>query len=118
MSGNTWSTVAPPRLASLLAGASATFSVTVTVPSTATGGQTDIAVVTLRSRGNPTKSADVELTTTAERRRVYLPIVRLSADGHIFVARDIQQEHQSSPIPRFCAGAYSKIPRISGSSTG
>jgi hypothetical protein len=76
VSGNTWSTVAPPSLGPLLAGASATFSVTVAIPPTATGGQTDTAVVTLRSRGDPAKLADVALTTTAELRRVYLPSVQ------------------------------------------
>jgi subtilisin family serine protease len=77
VSGNTWSTVAPPSLGPLLAGGSATFSVTVTVPPTATDGQTDTAVITLRSRGDPTKSADVVLTTTAERRRLYLALIQL-----------------------------------------
>lgn len=76
VSGNTWSTVAPPSLGPLLAGASTTFSITVTVPPTATDGQTDTAVVTLRSRGDTTKAVEVVLTTTAGRNRVYLPIVQ------------------------------------------
>jgi len=66
VSGNAWTTVAPATVGPVAAGGSATFQVTVTVPADALAGASDTVMVTVTSQGDNTKSAQSELTTTAE----------------------------------------------------
>jgi uncharacterized membrane protein len=64
VSGNNWP-VDLPAPVTLGMGESVEVEVTVTIPGNAAGGETDVAIVTATSAGDPTKSASSELTTTA-----------------------------------------------------
>jgi len=61
-----WTTViAPTTITDLAPGATAEVTVTVSIPGTATGGDTDVADVTVTSTGDGTVTDSSELTTTA-----------------------------------------------------
>ena len=62
--GYTWPVYLPTQI-TLSAGASAPVQVVVHIPSSATGGATDSASVTVKSQGDNTKSVSSLLTTTA-----------------------------------------------------
>ena len=63
--GNTWTTLVASVLGPLKPGMGADLSVNVSVPAAAMAGAADTAQVTLTSRGDPSKSSNSALTTTA-----------------------------------------------------
>jgi len=65
VSGNAWTTTAPASVGPLLAGATAQFSVDVTIPAGANAGDSDIASIVVTSVGNAGQSDTSTLTTTA-----------------------------------------------------
>ncbi len=79
--GNTWDTAADPTtVGPLAAGESANVVVTVNIPTSAVGGDTDSATITITSRGDPTKSVSVTLTTLTMAEipvgwDIYLPLI-------------------------------------------
>jgi uncharacterized membrane protein len=75
-SDNNWDVDLPDDI-ELAAGASATFIVSVTIPTGAADGAMDTVTVTATSQGDPAESASSELTTTAliEEYILYLPII-------------------------------------------
>lgn len=75
-SGNAWPTVVPATVGVLEASATATFVVTVAIPSNVSAGIGDTVMVMLTSRADTTKVATSELTTTADPHRVLLPFIR------------------------------------------
>ncbi|MGC9084415.1 MAG: DUF7507 domain-containing protein, partial [Anaerolineae bacterium] len=75
LSGNAWPTGAPTTVGPIAAGASATFQVTVTIPTGVTGANTDTATVTVTSQGDNTKQAQATLTTSRVLYRLFLPLV-------------------------------------------
>jgi hypothetical protein len=75
VSGNTWTTNAPATVGPVAAGASATFQVTVTVPTGVTGADSDTATVTVTSQGDNSKTAQATLTTRRVLYRLFLPVV-------------------------------------------
>ncbi len=64
-SGNAWTVTVPPSLGPVGACGGADLTVTVTIPGNVGAGATDVAVVSITSRGDPSKSASATLTTTA-----------------------------------------------------
>jgi uncharacterized membrane protein len=79
-SGHVWPTTAPTPVGPLAAGASAHVVVTVSVPATAMGGETDVATITTTSRGDNAKWTTAILTTTA-RHTLFLPLIVANAGG-------------------------------------
>jgi hypothetical protein len=75
VSGNAWTTSAPATVGPVAAGASATFQVTVTIPTGVTGADSDTATVTVTSRGDNSKTAQATLTTRRVLYRLFLPVV-------------------------------------------
>jgi subtilisin family serine protease len=75
VSGNAWTTNAPATVGPVAAGASATFQVTVTIPTGVTGADSDTATVTVTSRGDNSKTAQATLTTRRVLYRLFLPVV-------------------------------------------
>jgi len=81
VSGNTWVTTADPTtVGPLAAGESADVMVTVDIPTSAVGGDTDSATVTITSQADATRSASSTLTTRApagieDGGDIYLPLV-------------------------------------------
>ncbi len=73
--GNLWTVGLPASPILLAAGVSAPLSVTVSIPVTATNLMTDTVTITVTALADPTKTANVVLTTTAKRYLVYLPLV-------------------------------------------
>ncbi len=76
-SGNAWITILGQGSIALDPGQSSSFSVTVAVPAGADNNDMDTAAITATSQGDPTASADTDLTTTAAGQvyPLYLPIV-------------------------------------------
>jgi hypothetical protein len=88
-SGYSWTTTADPTtVGPLLAGADADVVVRVTIPTSARGGATDVATVTVTSRGDDMVMATATLTTTAREYEVFLPLI----------ARDSLQTRQAHPV--------------------
>lgn len=72
---NSWSASLNPNSVTLAAGGSAAVTVTVNVPSSAEAGETDDLTVRARSTIDPSTSAQVEITTTAEPHLLMLPLI-------------------------------------------
>jgi hypothetical protein len=82
VSGNAWLTVTDPTTAGpLAAGESAGVVVTVNIPTSAAGGDSDTVTVMITSRGDPTKSVSSTLTTEALPAGwdIYLPLILRNA---------------------------------------
>jgi hypothetical protein len=81
--GHRWTTTPnPTTVGPLVAGDSAEVVVTVTIPTSATGGATDVTAVTVTSQGDDTVTATSILTTTVRKHGVFLPLIIESAVGH------------------------------------
>jgi sugar lactone lactonase YvrE len=81
--GHSWTTTPnPTTVGPLVAGDSAELVVTVTIPTSATGGATDVTAVTVTSQGDDTVTATSILTTTVRKHGVFLPLIVKSAIGH------------------------------------
>ncbi len=63
--GNTWTTTLPSSVGPLAAGGGSDLTVTVSIPTAASGGATDKATIRATSRADNTKSATATLTTTS-----------------------------------------------------
>jgi hypothetical protein len=75
VTGNAWAaTVAPPSV-TLLAGESGQVTVSVQIPAGADHGAQDVVTVTAISEGDPQTSDSVQLTTTAQKYIIFLPII-------------------------------------------
>jgi hypothetical protein len=74
VSGHIWLTTAPTTVSLLAAGDSANVAVNVYIPTSAAGGETDIATVTITSRGDDTRWVTATLTTTAKY-SLFLPLI-------------------------------------------
>lgn len=70
-----WPVSAPATVGPIAAEASASFTVAVSVPPTATIGLTDTATITLASQGQPEKQASRQVTTQATGYQLYFPFV-------------------------------------------
>ncbi|MCX7680412.1 MAG: S8 family serine peptidase, partial [Anaerolineae bacterium] len=75
VSGNAWTTTAPPTVGPVGAGGSTSFQVAGTIPTGLTGANTDTATVAVTSQGDNTKSAQAVLTTTRVFYRLFMPVV-------------------------------------------
>ena len=76
LSGNPWpTTLSANPVGPLSPNGTGTVSVYVTVPSSAADGATDVVAVMATSQGDSSKIATSNLTTTAARYKVYLPVV-------------------------------------------
>lgn len=76
ISHNDWVTIVPAEVGPLAGGTSTEVNITVTIPSDAVGGATDIAVLTVVS-GESSVQVDVtELTTVVFWKMMYLPLVQ------------------------------------------
>jgi hypothetical protein len=60
-----WETTAPPSIGPIINGESANIDVSVTIPLSATNGESEMAMVSIVSQGNPSFSDTTTLTTTA-----------------------------------------------------
>ncbi|MFV9504386.1 MAG: FixG Ig-like domain-containing protein [Oscillochloridaceae bacterium umkhey_bin13] len=78
LNGQTWASASHTSFR-LGAGTSGTFVVSITIPADAAEASTDTVTVNVISQGDPTKTANVALTTTAgtepEPYRVYIPLI-------------------------------------------
>jgi len=80
ISGHAWPTTAPATVDTLAAEESANVIATVSIPANAVGGETEIAIITITSRGDDTRWAMVTLTTITEMPEplpydVFLPVI-------------------------------------------
>ncbi len=66
LTGARWQTTAPGAIGPLLAGATLSFPVTVTIPTETLYGMADVVTVTVTSAGDPSRSARATLHTTAD----------------------------------------------------
>jgi predicted outer membrane repeat protein len=73
-STSTWSVAVPSSIV-IAPGGSAQVEAQVTIPASATDGESDAATITVTAKDYPSASAQSTLTTTAVQPRVYLPIV-------------------------------------------
>ena len=80
LGGNAWTVGAPLQVGPLAAGASASFDVTVDVPSDANPGDWDEVAITLASQYDPTASDDSLLTTTASAPCVDLTSITIAGE--------------------------------------
>jgi sugar lactone lactonase YvrE len=75
-SGYHWTTALnPTTVGPLAAGGNADVLVTVTIPTSAAGGATDVTAVTATSQGDDAATATSILTTTVRRHGVFLPLI-------------------------------------------
>ncbi|MCP4358514.1 MAG: hypothetical protein GY796_10905 [Chloroflexi bacterium] len=65
LSGNGWSTTAPPTSVTLAVGDTTTTQIVVLIPAGADGGNMDTATIMAQSQGDNTQTAAANLTTTA-----------------------------------------------------
>lgn len=75
LAGHTWATTVAPANVSLQAGESAQLTVTVQIPLSAAHGAENTVTVTATSVGDPATSDSVQLTTTAQRYILLMPII-------------------------------------------
>jgi hypothetical protein len=73
-SDNDWTTTVPAEV-TVAGNDTSTFTVHVEIPRDAHSGEEDVATVTATSQDDPTLSAVATLTTTAEERLIYLPLI-------------------------------------------
>jgi len=107
-SGYRWTTTLnPTTVGPLAAGRSADMVVTVTVPTSAAGGTTDVTAATVTSQGDDTVTATSILTTTARRHRIFLPLITKQLLGLMQTAQG-KDRHSKS------AGFSTALPRWSG----
>jgi len=66
VSDDDWAATAPASVGPLGPGASALVEITVAIPADAEDESFDVAAVTVTSQGDPTKSVELEMTTTAD----------------------------------------------------
>jgi uncharacterized repeat protein (TIGR01451 family) len=75
IAGHTWATTVAPANVPLQAGESAQLMVTVQIPLSAAHGAENTVTVTATSVGDPATSDSVQLTTTAQRYILFMPII-------------------------------------------
>jgi uncharacterized repeat protein (TIGR01451 family) len=66
VSGNAWTTNAPAAFGPMASGATLLVDVSVTIPASAALGTVDVAMITVTSQGDNTRSESATLTTTAD----------------------------------------------------
>jgi uncharacterized membrane protein len=75
VSGGAWTVSAPAVVGPVTVGGSTLVVVVVTIPDSVSAGDTNTATLTFTSQGDPTVQSQVQITTVATRRGVYLPFI-------------------------------------------
>ena len=75
VSGGAWVVSAPAVVGPVTVGGSTLVVVVVTIPDSASAGDTNIATLTFTSQGDPTVQTQVQITTVATGRGAYLPFI-------------------------------------------